>query len=106
MANESPSTYAFLPWTRSGLASLISSASRVSEARVQLAAAAQLDGASAGTLDLAILGPGDVTGFDKRAVIRTEPEANGQSFESNYLAAIEFDRPDLRLRPTASAFGY
>ncbi len=40
-------------------------------------------------------GPGDVLGLDPRQVVRTEPKDATPNFEPNYLAAIEFDTPDL-----------
>ncbi|WP_380876354.1 hypothetical protein ACFB49_08310 [Sphingomonas sp. DBB INV C78] len=58
-----------------------------------------------------LMGPGDVTGLIPQQVIRTEPAPGTRTFESNYLAAIEFDEPalpwlftpasasDARLRP-------
>lgn len=45
------------------------------------------------TLD--VLGPGDATGIDPRQVIRCSPAAGATDVESNYLALVEFDRPDL-----------
>jgi hypothetical protein len=44
---------------------------------------------------LRVFGPGDVTGIDPSQVIRTEPKPGTTEFESNYFAAIEFDRPDF-----------
>lgn len=42
-----------------------------------------------------LYGPGDVVGFDPRQVVRTEPRAGTADYESNYLAAIDFDHPEL-----------
>jgi hypothetical protein len=39
--------------------------------------------------------PYDVTGIDVRQIIRTEPPDGTQNFEPNFLAAVEFDRPDF-----------
>jgi hypothetical protein len=47
------------------------------------------------TKTLRLYGPGDVTGVDPHQVVRTEPKPGTTDFEPNYLAAIEFDRPDL-----------
>ena len=44
---------------------------------------------------LQMYGPGDVIGFDKRHIVRTEPTDGTMNFESNYFAAIEFDDPDI-----------
>jgi hypothetical protein len=42
-----------------------------------------------------LYGPGDITGFDARHVIRTEPLNLTANFEPNYFPAIEFDDPGL-----------
>jgi hypothetical protein len=44
---------------------------------------------------LSLYGPGEVTGIDRRQVIRTEPEPGTPDFAPNYFPAVEFDRPDL-----------
>lgn len=44
---------------------------------------------------LQLYGPGDVTGFDTRHVVRTEPADGTPNFESTYFAGIEFDDPDI-----------
>lgn len=72
--------------------------------------ARHLDGSTTAITDgppagLQIYGPGDVIGFDKRHIVRTEPADGTVNFESNYFAAIEFDYPDLpwMFTPAASA---
>lgn len=45
--------------------------------------------------DLRMYGPGDVTGIDRRQVIRVEPEPNTDTFPPNYFPLLEFDRADL-----------
>lgn len=47
---------------------------------------------------LYLYGPGDVTGIDQRAIIRTDPARHVSNFEPNYLAAIEFYEEDLPWR--------
>src|SRR5262249_15177685 len=42
-----------------------------------------------------LYGPGDVTAIDPQQIIRTEPRHLATDFETNYFAAIEFDRPDF-----------
>ena len=37
----------------------------------------------------------DAVGIDPNQVIRTDPRAGANDFESNCFASIEFDRPDL-----------
>ncbi len=46
-------------------------------------------------IELYLYGPADIIGIDRRQIIRTEPQPNTQNFLPNYLAAIEFDRPDF-----------
>ena len=96
--------YDFMPWARRGLA------------RAHMHAQLAMDGVSAlpdvtiglklkgtggsnmedtPTVDLKLLGPGDVIGIDPRVIVRIEPRANNHDFEPNYLAAIEFDTPDF-----------
>ena len=47
------------------------------------------------TVRLAVRGPGDVRALDPAQVIRTYPPADMVGAEPNYLAHVEFDRPDL-----------
>jgi hypothetical protein len=54
-----------------------------------------LNNGTAVPVQVKLNGPGDVTGFDKSQVVRTEPRAWTADFEPNYFPAIEFDRPDL-----------
>lgn len=42
-----------------------------------------------------IAGPADVLGIDPRQVVRCDPPRYTRNFEPNFLAAIEFDRPDF-----------
>jgi hypothetical protein len=52
-----------------------------------------------------VYGPGDVVGIDSRAVLRTDPLARTADFEPNYLACIEFDKPDFPWLFTPAAAG-
>jgi len=45
--------------------------------------------------DMDIYGPGDVLGIDERQIIRTEPPALSNNFETTFRPYIEFDRPDF-----------
>jgi hypothetical protein len=45
--------------------------------------------------ELPLLGPGGVTGLSSKAVLRTDPTDGATAVEENYLAQIEFSRPDL-----------
>ena len=56
--------------------------------------------------DVTLVGPADVIGIDKRQVIRTDPAPYTRQFEPNFLACIDFDRPDFPwLFTPASAVG-
>ena len=48
-----------------------------------------------GKPSLFLYGPGDVTAFDTRHIVLTEPADGTVNFESNYFAGIELDTPDI-----------
>ena len=52
---------------------------------------------------LALYGPGDIIGIDRRAVIKTEPRSGISAFETNYLPYIEFYDEDFPWRYTPAA---
>lgn len=95
-----PASYTFLPWVRQGVVSAITDKDTPDaqlKSRVQMSVAAHLNNNpnSDAKIMVRVYGPGDVTGFDARQVIRTEPQHLTTDFEPNYLPAIEFDRPDF-----------
>jgi hypothetical protein len=66
------------------------------QSRVSLGVKLRLNtGDETNKVQMRMLGPGDVTGFDSRQVIRTIPQHLTPEFEPNYFPAIEFDRPDF-----------
>ena len=92
----------FLPWARQGLVALPPDAigpglpgapglPGVARTLVQL----QVSGGPPIQQQLRLYGPGDVVGIAPGHVIRTEPADLTSNFESNFLAAVEFDRPDF-----------
>ncbi len=89
--------YRFLPWTRRGLASVVSQPDVGANlpARAPLSVAITITGVAPAGVNLELYGPGDIVGMDPRLIVRTEPRPNITDFEPNYLAAIEFDLPDL-----------
>lgn len=93
----SPASYTFLPWTRRGLGAHADGASSVT------ASIAFVGGRSA-SIELPLAGPGDVVGFDVRAVSRTWPAPDTGEAEPNMFPLIEFDQPDLpwRFSPVAA----
>lgn len=90
--------YHFLPWSRRGVSSTIERADPLTSAltpRVDLPVRFSVNGQPNVGVDLAMYGPGDVTGIDVRQIVRTDPAPNTAAFEPNYFPMVEFDRPDF-----------
>jgi hypothetical protein len=106
-------TYSFLPWLRQGLANQIQSADFDNSVKVRPQITVQLavsgDTLAGGTTSVpvsravALFGPGDIVGIDKRAIVRTEPRNWVTNYEPNYLAHIEFYDEDFPWRYTPAA---
>jgi hypothetical protein len=108
-------TYSFLPWLRQGLANQITSGDNDETVRVraQVNVGLELRGrqVSDGELSppvpvnrpVALFGPGDIVGIDRRAIFRVEPRNWITNFEPNYLAHIEFYDEDFPWRYTPAA---
>ena len=116
-----PPVFRFLPWARSGLSQGVANPDNLTltqgrwragnlPARTSIQVNLDVSGRTASSrVDL--YGPGEVTGIDRRLILRTEPAPGATDFEPNYVAAIEFDPPhfpwlfspaahkDGRLRP-------
>jgi hypothetical protein len=88
-----PAAYGFLPWVRSGLASMAQTAPSQNFVTLQVAVAVNTTAAAAVTVRL--FGPGQVTGVDPRAISRMEPRSNTANFEPNYFPLVEFATPDF-----------
>jgi hypothetical protein len=88
-----PASYAFIPWVRSGLSSSAQAAPGANYLGTQVAVT--VNGAAAQPVSVRLHGPGQVTGIDARAIVRTEPLANTATFESNYFPCVEFATPDF-----------
>jgi hypothetical protein len=93
-------SYTFLPWVRQGVVSAIQAkdtAGAQLRSRVKINVVAHLkdDPNPDTSVAVRVHGPGDVTGFDARQVIRTEPQHLTSDFEPNYFPFVEFDRPDF-----------
>ena len=55
--------------------------------------------------EIELYGPGDIIGFDPRAIARTDPRRNVGDFEPNYFPMVEFATgPDFPWRYTAKQF--
>ena len=90
--------YAFLPWTRQGLIGALGASAPIVHGRVQLPVTAKVSAGGATTSvtpgSVRLFGPGDVTSLNAQ-VIRTDPVPLSTANEPNYLALVEFARPDL-----------
>jgi hypothetical protein len=107
--SERLGTYSFLPWLRRGVANKISGGTAT---RATIHVPLKLEGeavSGGGTLiedivkDVQLYGPGDLTGIDPRAIVRTEPRTWITNFEPNYIPAIEFYDEDFPWRYTPVA---
>src|SRR5882672_4436212 len=96
-------SYAFLPWLRRGMSTEIARVDGAGPNAPRASVPVQLDfnsGQLSASAKLDLFGPGEVTGIDPRAVIRTWPQAGATEAESNYFPLLEFDQPDLPWRYT------
>lgn len=93
--------HAFLPWLRRGIATAIARDDDDPTAAPHVALPVTV-GFNAGSLTptarLVLAGPGDVVGFDPRAVARTWPRPGVTDAETNYFPLLEFDQADLPWR--------
>src|SRR5687767_13724588 len=100
-------TYSFLPWLRQGLANQIQSTDFDKSVNVQLELKGNKPDGNPEKLPLnrpvALFGPGDIVGIERRAIVRVEPRDWITNFEPNYLAHIEFYDEDLPWRYTPAA---
>jgi hypothetical protein len=105
--------YQFLPWVRQGAATAYREPDRLQpvlslpggKPPTAFPVALKINDRTPVDVPLRLYGPGDVTGLDPRAVIRTDPLPNTADFEPNFLASIEFDTPDLPWLFTPAAAG-
>lgn len=93
--------YAFVPWVRSGLSAGITAAPVAGALRATVRAEFDVaDSANPATKaavsrDLTLFGPGDVVGIDPAQIIRREPALGTPDAECDFLAHVEFARPDF-----------
>lgn len=96
MADSDPGVQTFFPYTRRGLATLpVDTLAAGMPGSASVAVELQVHNAQPVRQQFRIASPGDVTGFDFRQVIRTEPPDGTRNYEPNFLATVEFDRPDF-----------
>lgn len=94
--------YRFLPWARRGLAQGVLDDETIADtggthalpARSTLPVSIDVNGTAA-TTTVDLYGPGDVTGIDRRVILRSDPAPGATDFEPNYLVTIDFDPPDF-----------
>ncbi len=98
-------SYAFVSSLRRGIATEIANRDgEPSPTRATVAVSVGInDGALSATANLELFGPGEITGFEAPAVIRTWPRPDVFDAETNNFPLIEFDQPDLPWRFTPAA---
>jgi hypothetical protein len=90
--------YRFVPWVRRGAAVSIPTVDTLDAnvpARADLPLRIRVNARADVGVSLRLYGPGDVTGLDRRVVVRTDPGHLAAGFEPNYFPSIELDTPDL-----------
>lgn len=90
--------YQFLPWLRRGAAAAVDAPDRPGAtltARASFVVQVDVNGQPVPQQTFRLLGPGDVTGLERRQVIRTDPVAGATDFEPNYFPAAELDEASL-----------
>ncbi|WP_421796712.1 hypothetical protein [Haliscomenobacter sp.] len=101
--------YTFLPWLRQGIAGKITAAhgdtnvKLRAEVNVALEITSNAGGKKNVSRAVQIYGPGDLTGVESKAIVRTEPRDWVTNFEPNYMAFIEFYDEDFPWRYTPAA---
>ncbi|MVM41360.1 hypothetical protein GO730_32850 [Spirosoma sp. HMF3257] len=110
------SSYTFLPWLRRGLAKKITEPDPLTNAPASTPNASVMVGVKLLADDLekqtilhqtTLLGPGDIIGIERDAIVKTEPRAGIVNFEPTYFPYIEFYEEDLpwRYTPAQAAKG-
>lgn len=91
-------TYTFVPWVRSGLSAALAGAAPGTTRATMRASITLRDDtgqSQAAEQTLVLRGPGDVIGLDAAQIVRRVPQRDAVDAEENFLAHIEFDRPEL-----------
>ena len=98
--------YSIVSWVRRGMASLVTGQATTNYA--SLAVSVGINGTEVAAPPVRLQAPGDITGLDPRAVIRTDPRDGADAFEPNYLAMVELALPDLpwTFTPSGDLNGY
>ncbi|HEY0377473.1 MAG TPA: hypothetical protein VGC87_11015 [Pyrinomonadaceae bacterium] len=106
MSSQIIARYSFLPWLRQGISSQVTTTDNLADGtaghaeRAAIEVALIVNDTERVPNRVQIYGPGDITGLDARAVVRTDPKAWVTDFEPNYLPAVEFYDEDFPWRYT------
>jgi hypothetical protein len=113
MTDTPIASYTFLPFARQGLGARVQEPDgdktpgiRASIPLTLTINADRLDGTSTSDnvpRNIQLYGPGDLTGCEDVAIVRTEPRPGVTNFETNYLPFVEFYDEDFLWRYTPSA---
>jgi hypothetical protein len=108
--SEGFASYGFLSWLRRGIAAGLSvpDGPSLGLARISLPTTVYVSGASVGDTSVVVnglflYGPGEVTGFDTRAIARVWPLPNASDAEPNYFPFVELVPADLPWQYTSAA---
>lgn len=103
--SEQLATYSFLPWVRRGIANKIASGAH-DGTRATIPIDLKIIGTGISDNDasenirqnIALYGPGDIVGIDRKNIVRSQPLKGITNFESNYLPYVEFYDEDFPWR--------
>src|SRR6202008_2465859 len=89
--------YSFLPWLRRGISNNITAP--VSQLRASVEVTLTVNSHTVSN-SVELIGPGDITGINSNAIVRTDPKNWVTDFEPNYFPFIEFYDEDFPWRYT------
>ncbi|HYO38077.1 MAG TPA: hypothetical protein VER39_00305 [Nocardioidaceae bacterium] len=95
---QSDADLVFLPWVQRGAsAALLQPDTNGADLPGLTTATASVEVNSARTAStpVTVLGPGHVTGLDRRQIVRMDPAPGATAFESNFFPLVELDEPAL-----------
>jgi hypothetical protein len=90
--------YRFLPWVRRGASTAVTLVDTLGTGvpgRTVLPLQVRVNERVDVPVSLRLYAPGDVTGFDTRVVLRTDPPNLAADFEPNYFPSVELELPEL-----------
>ena len=95
---ETDADLVFFPWIRRGAsAALLNPDTNGADlpGLTTATASVEINASRTASTPITVMGPGNVTGLDRRQVVRTDPAQGATAFESNYFPLIELDEPSL-----------